>query len=125
MPVCRAQLLLELESVHASHPHIENQACRLGDALRLQERFRRRKTFYPKANGSNQIIERIPQRVIIVDNRNERNSGHTTVSLFFECICRKIVSCSGAQYADSRSPLGFEHERPLENTLTSAGENCY
>src|SRR5215813_10818654 len=80
MPVCRAQLPLELESVHASHAHIENQACRLGYALRLQECFRRRKTFYPKADGSDQIVERISQRVIIVDNRNERNSGHAAIS---------------------------------------------
>src|SRR5262245_44336549 len=105
MPVCRTQLLLELESVHTSHPHIENQACCLGCALRLQERFRRRKTFYPKADGSEQIVERIPQRVIIVDNRNERNSGHATVSLFFERICQTIDLCSGTP--DSRLPLSL------------------
>jgi hypothetical protein len=28
------------------------------------------------ADGSDQIVERIPERIIIVDNRNQRNSGH-------------------------------------------------
>ena len=39
-PICRHQLTLELESVHARHPHIENQARRLVRVIRLQERFR-------------------------------------------------------------------------------------
>src|SRR5262245_12123747 len=109
MPVCRAQLPLELESVHASHAHIENQACRLGCALRLQECFRRRKTFYPKADGSDQIVERISQRVIIVDNRNERNSGHTAISPPF-------LSVSARK--SSHAP-----ERNTQNTQTLAGED--
>src|SRR5207245_6648406 len=39
-PVRRHQLTLELESVHARHPHIENQAGRLVRVMRMQERFR-------------------------------------------------------------------------------------
>src|SRR5262245_58792250 len=110
MPVCRAQLPLELESVHASHAHIENQACCLGCALRLQERFCRRKTFYPKADGSDQIVERISQRVIIVDNRNERNSGHAAISFsFLRVSARK----------SSHVP-----ECNTQHTLTFAGEDC-
>jgi hypothetical protein len=75
-PVRLHQLTLELESVHASHPHIENQARRLVRLIRLQERFRRRETLHAKSNGSEQIVERIPQSVVIVNNRNERNAGH-------------------------------------------------
>jgi hypothetical protein len=76
VPVRRHELTLELESVHARHPHIENQACRLVRVIRLQERFRRRETLHAKSNGSEQIVERIPQSVVIVNNRNERNAGH-------------------------------------------------
>src|SRR2546427_5998052 len=79
-PVRRTQLTLELESVHARHPYIENQTCRLVRLMRLQERFRRRETVRAKSDGSEQIIERISQSVVIVDNRNERNSGHAHVS---------------------------------------------
>jgi hypothetical protein len=81
-PVRRHQLTLELETVHARHSHIENQARRLVRVMRLQERFRRRETLHAKANGSQQIIERIPQSVVIVDNRNERHAGHELSLLF-------------------------------------------
>src|SRR5262252_2615491 len=79
-PVRCIQLTLELESVHTRHPHIENQACRLVRVLRLQERFSRRETLRAKSDGSKQIVERIPESIVIVDNRNERNAGHARVS---------------------------------------------
>jgi hypothetical protein len=28
------------------------------------------------ADGAEQIVERLPQRVVIVDHRNQRHSGH-------------------------------------------------
>jgi hypothetical protein len=74
--VVRYQLTLKLESVHAGHPDIENQASRIARLIRTQERFRRRKTLRPKADGLDQIVERIPKRVVVVDNRNERTLGH-------------------------------------------------
>src|SRR5215813_1416732 len=75
-PVRRHQLTLELESVHARQAHIENQARRLGRVMRLQERFRRREALHAKSHGAEQIIERIPQSVVIVDYRHERHAGH-------------------------------------------------
>ena len=97
-PVGRNDLTLQIESVHARHSHIENQACRIARLIRTQKRFRRRETLRPKADRSDQIVEGIPKRVVIVDNRNERNPGHVT----------RISSRSF-----------------LENTLLSAGRNFY
>jgi hypothetical protein len=82
-PLRRHQLTLELESAHARHPHIENQAGRLGRVMCLQERFRRRKALHAKSHGAEQIIKRIPQSVVIVDNRNERHAGHGRSLLFW------------------------------------------
>jgi hypothetical protein len=70
------QLTLETESTHARHSHIKNQARRIVQLIRIQERFRRRKTLHPKSDGSDQIVQRIPQRVVIVYNRNKGNSRH-------------------------------------------------
>ena len=78
--VRRHQLTLELESVHARQVHIEKQARRLGRMIRLQERFRRREALHTKSRGSEQIIERIPQTVVIVDNRYKRQAGQHGLS---------------------------------------------
>src|SRR5262245_12922130 len=53
-PVHRIQMTLEIESVHASHPHIENQAGCLVRLICLQERFRRRETLRAKSDGAEQ-----------------------------------------------------------------------
>src|SRR5215469_1502769 len=69
-------LTLKLESAHARHAHIENQAVRLMHLIRLQERFRRREPLRSQSDGSDQILERTPESLVIVDNRNEWNSWH-------------------------------------------------
>jgi hypothetical protein len=56
--------------------NVEKQACRLGCVLRLQERFRRRKTVHAKSHGLEQIVKRISQRVVIVDHHYEWRSAH-------------------------------------------------
>jgi len=111
-PVRRLQLTLELDPGHARHPHIENQACRLVRVLRLQERFSRRETLRAKSDGSEQIVERIPESVVIVDNRNERNSGHATVSPVLRVYAGQSAHTPETPYADSRFPCAGEHERP-------------
>jgi len=75
-PVGRNDLTLQIEAVHAGHSHIENQACGIARLIRTQKRFRRRETFRPKSDRPDQIVERIPKSVVIIDNRNERNSRH-------------------------------------------------
>src|SRR5262247_1053374 len=121
-PVRRHQLTLKLESVHARQAYIENQARRLGRMMRLQERFRRRKALHTKSHGLEQIVERIPQRVVIVDNRNQRHAGHA-LSPLRTGFCRAIVACSGmpddASCAPTRAPLHRRWTllyRPREST---------
>src|SRR5215831_18380113 len=75
-PVRRLQLTLELKTVHARQTHIEKQARCLGCVLRLQERFRRRKTLHAKSHGFEQIVKRISQRGVIVDHHYEWHSAH-------------------------------------------------
>ena len=104
LPVRRNHLTLELEAVHARQAHIEQQAGRLGRVRRLQERFRRRKTLHAKSDGLEQIVERRPQRVVIVDNRHEWNAGHraSLSSRWFRC--RKTALGSRAPKADAEDP---------------------
>src|SRR5262249_16774698 len=94
-PAHRLQLTLELESVYARHPHVENQACRLVRLIRMQERFPRREILCAKSDRSEQIVERIPESVVIVDNRNERNSGHATVSPVLRVYAGQSTPTSG------------------------------
>jgi hypothetical protein len=72
----RNQMTLKLEPIHARHPHIKNQTRRIVQLIRLQERFRRRKTLHPKSDRPDQIVERIPERIVIVYDRYEGSSGH-------------------------------------------------
>jgi hypothetical protein len=44
--------------------------------IRPQEHFRRGKTLHPPSDGSDQILERTPEGVVIVNNRNVRKSWH-------------------------------------------------
>ena len=58
----RNQLTLEIQSAQARHPHIKNQARCIVQLIRIQKRFRRRETLCPKSHGSDQIVERFPER---------------------------------------------------------------
>src|SRR5262245_31256145 len=80
-PVRRLQLTLELKAVHARQTHIEQQARRLGCVLRLQERFRRRKTIHTKSHGLKQIVKRISQRGVIIDHHYEWRFAHSVPPL--------------------------------------------
>jgi hypothetical protein len=75
-PVSRNYLTLELEPVHVRHSHIKNQAGCIVHSIRIQKRLRRSETLRSKSDRSDQIVERIPEGIIIVYNRNERNLGH-------------------------------------------------
>jgi hypothetical protein len=56
--------------------HIKNQARRIVELMRIQKGLRRRKTLHAKSDRSDQIVERIPERVVIVYDRYEGSSGH-------------------------------------------------
>src|SRR5215510_5701759 len=133
-PVRRHQLTLELKSVHARQAHIENQARRLGRVIRLQERFRRRKALHTKSHGLEQIVERMPQRVVIVDNRNQRYAGHALSPLYVALPGHRLVlrhalrrllcsyACTLAQALDSTLPSAGEHVyHPLGKVATTLG----
>jgi hypothetical protein len=78
-PVGRNDLTLQIEPIHAGHPHVENQACRLARLIRTQKRVRRRETLRSKFDRSDQIIERIPKSVVIIYNRYKGSSGPTVL----------------------------------------------
>jgi hypothetical protein len=44
--------------------------------IRPHEHFRRGKTLRPLSDRSDQILQRTPESIVIVNNRNERNSWH-------------------------------------------------
>ncbi|HVO91224.1 MAG TPA: hypothetical protein VMT22_00195 [Terriglobales bacterium] len=93
LPVGRNDLTLQIESTHAGHSHVENQAFRITRLIRTQERLRRRETLCLKSDRSDQIIERIPKRIIVVDNRNERNTGHEpSISFLWAYLPEKKLS---------------------------------
>jgi PAS domain-containing protein len=81
LPVGRNRLPLKIESVHTGHSHIENQARRIVRLIRIPKRLRRRETLRPKSDRLDQIVEGVPESVIIIDDRNERDSGHAASTL--------------------------------------------
>jgi hypothetical protein len=90
--VVRHQVTLKIQPAHAGHPHIENQARRLVQLTRIEELFGRREIREPISDGSQQVVEGIPQRVVIVDNRYERSSGHAVVFPFLRSLQKNAVS---------------------------------
>jgi hypothetical protein len=90
LPVGRNDLTLQIESAHAGHSDIENQACRIARLTRTQKRFRRRETLSPKSDRLDQIVERIPKSIVIVNDRNEWNTGHgASISSFWAYLLEK------------------------------------
>ena len=108
LPFGRDDLMLQIEAAHAGHSDVENQASGLPRLIRIQKRLRRSETLCLKSDRSDQIVERIPKSVVIVDDRNERSTGHT-------------ASFSSLGYLLESYP---EH-LPLEENLAVAGENFY
>jgi hypothetical protein len=72
----RDNLMLQIEAAHAGHADVENQACRIPRLIGAQKRLRRRKTQRPKADRSNEIVERIPKGVVIINDSYDRSTGH-------------------------------------------------
>jgi hypothetical protein len=51
-----SQLTLKIQSTHAWHPHIKNQAIRIVQFIRIQELVGRRETVRAHSNGSQQVV---------------------------------------------------------------------
>jgi hypothetical protein len=64
----RSQLTLKIQSTHAWHPHIKKQAIRIVQFIRVQELLGRRETVRAHSNGSQQVVKRVPEKIVIVYN---------------------------------------------------------
>src|SRR6266852_2798868 len=69
------QFLLEIGSAHARHGDVEDKASSLVETIGRQERFRRCKRARREAELHQQIRERLPDRLIVVHDRNEGRAG--------------------------------------------------
>jgi precorrin-6x reductase len=64
----RPQLTLKIQSTHAWHPHIKKQAIRIVEFIRIQELRGRRETVRAHPNGAQQVVKRVPEKIVIVYN---------------------------------------------------------
>jgi hypothetical protein len=64
----RPQLTLKIQSTRAWHSHIKDQAIGIVQFIRIQELLGRRETLRAHSNGSQQVVERLPEKIIIVYN---------------------------------------------------------
>src|SRR3989442_4396787 len=70
-PVGRHNVALQLESVHARHPHVQNQTLTIASFGRAQKRFSRGEAERLESGRSDQTGERKPVGIVIVNNRDE------------------------------------------------------
>jgi hypothetical protein len=63
-----SQLTLKIQSTHAWHAHIKKQAIRIVQFIRIQELLGRRETVRAHSNGSQQVVKRVPDKIVIVYN---------------------------------------------------------
>ena len=63
-----SKLTLKIQSTHAWHPHIKKQAIRIVQFIRVQELASRRETVRTHANGSQQVVKRVPDKIVVVYN---------------------------------------------------------
>jgi hypothetical protein len=63
-----SQLTLKIQSTHTWHPHIKKQAIRSVQFIRIQELLGRSETVRAHSNGSQQVVKRVPDKIVIVYN---------------------------------------------------------
>jgi len=63
-----SQLALKIQSTHAWHAHIKKQAIRIVQFIRVQELASRRETVRAHSNRSQQVVKRVPERIVVVYN---------------------------------------------------------
>ena len=66
--VTRCQLPLKVDPTHAWHAHIKNQAIRIVQFIRIQELASRRETVRAHSNGSQQVVKRVPEKIVVIYN---------------------------------------------------------
>src|SRR5262249_23516857 len=66
------ETLLEIEPAHAGEAHVEHEARRQVRPLRVEEFLRRAMQLRLKVDRAKQGIERVPHRLVVVDDVNQR-----------------------------------------------------
>ena len=68
------QSRLMIESAHPRRMHIEDETLGLAQAIRTDEIFCRRQNLRPESFRAEESLQRLANRLVIVDNRDERRS---------------------------------------------------
>src|SRR5215831_4526661 len=74
--LARAQLLLQLQATAPWQPHIEEQTRRRVHLPRLEEGLRGGEGLGPPAHRAQETGEGVTDRLLIIDNRDQRGLGH-------------------------------------------------
>ncbi len=72
----RGQVLLQLQTVHPRQPEIEDQASRVMQVVGMQEVLSRGERLCGKSDRFQETPQRLPVRLIIVHNCNDRSLPH-------------------------------------------------
>ena len=68
------QSRLMLQSAHPRNVHIEDEAPGLAQVIRTDEIFCRSRNLRPESFRAEEFLQRLANRLVIVDNRDERRS---------------------------------------------------
>lgn len=68
------QSRLVLQSAHPRQMHIEDEALCLAQLIRTDEIFCRSQNLRPESYRAEESLQRLANRLVIVDNRDERRS---------------------------------------------------
>ena len=89
----RPKSALEVGAAHARHGDVEDQATRLAEAIGRQELLRRRERLDREPEHLQQVGQRLPRRLVVIDQRDERTSLHPV---------RPLTTCSPGARATGR-----------------------
>jgi hypothetical protein len=76
----RGQLPLELQAAHPRHPHVDDQASRGLPLIGLQKVLRRGKHRRPEPHRSEETLDGVADRFVIVHHGDQGYLGHARLS---------------------------------------------
>src|SRR5712691_10328140 len=74
--LARRQLTLHVEPAHPRHPDIEYEAVGARQVLRTREVVGGRECLHAQPDRADQAAQRFAHRLIVIDDRNQRDWGH-------------------------------------------------
>lgn len=103
----RGQLLLQLQTVHARHLEIEDQAARVLQVVRSQEVLGRGECLCAESDRSQETPQRLPVRLIIVHDCDDRSFplAHTRSICVSRAGCSHLWETGAAARRAGSSPL--------------------